>query len=176
MDKKKAIIIVLAIAAVIGYFIWKNNKPVSGQTIPTGGTPTPGTSNDPGSSLPSPVSTANPVSQQGTGVVTPVVIPSVSATFTPGTTDAQAQGSGTTSDPLGGMPSGFQTWVNSLGPQNKNRVLTLIPQFTNDEINLINTLVTQNKWGDTTLSPLWNTFIKKYSLPVGRTFSSFQTR
>lgn len=174
MDKKKLIIIVIVVAAVIGYFIYKNNKK---STAPvTGSAGTPVTSNDPGSSLPSPVSMANPVSQQGTGLITPVVIPSSPATFAAGTTDAQTQGSGSSSDPLGGMPSGFVQWANSLGPQNKSRVLTLIPQFTSDEINLINTLVTQNKWGDVTLAPMWNTFIKKYSLPVLRSFSNFQSR
>lgn len=171
MDKKKLIIIVILIAAVVGFFIWKNNQVVGGQTIPISPSSTPpGTSNDPGSSLPS------PVSQQGAPAVTPVAIPSVAATFAPGTTDAQVQGSGTTSDPLGGMPSGFQTWVNSLGPVNKNRVLTLIPSFTSDEINMINTLVTQNKWGDPILTPLWNNFNKKYALPIGKNFSNFQTR
>lgn len=170
MDKKKLIIIVILIAAVVGYFIWKNNVAIPAATIPANPSSPAGTSNDPGSSLPS------PVSAQGTGVITPVAIPSVPATFAAGTTDAQSQGSGSSSDPLGGMPSGFVSWFNTLGPQNKNRILTLIPQLTSDEINLINTLVTQNKWGDPVLSPLWNNFNKKYSLPVARTFSNFQSR
>lgn len=170
MNKKKLIIIVILIAAVIGYFIWKNNQTVPAPTISSNDALPSGTSNDPGSSLPS------PVSQQSAGVITPVAIPSVAATFAPGTADAQVQGSGSSSDPLGGMPSGFQTWANSLGPKNRSRLLTLIPQMTPDEINLINYIVVNNKWGDPSVVDAWNEFNSKYALPVGGNYSNFKAR
>lgn len=174
MNKKKIIIAVLVIAvAVIVYLYIKKKNSSASTTASSPSVPVVGTSNDPGSSLPALVSVPAPVSQQDLPSITPVVIPSVGATFAPATSSAQINGSGTSSDPLSGKPSGYQNWVNSLGPVNKQKMLSATLTMPDSDINLINKIVTNNMWGDPSVQDAWNDFCRRYSIPIGYSFSNF---
>lgn len=173
MDKKKILIIVIIIAAAAAYYFLVLKKsattsaPASGSSSPTPSANNPNTTQTP------PLVT--PTGADELGIATPIAISSPVATFMPGTSSAQIGGSGTTSDPTNGMPSGFITWYQSLGPKSKVYVASQIHNMTTDEINLVNTLVTQNRWGDPTLAPAWNAFSAKYGTnPSFNSFSGFK--
>lgn len=175
--KKIVIIVVVAVVLVILYFVMKNNAPATAPT-PSTGTANPPAPNEPGSAQPPAVSQPAPISQQPANpLITPVVIASPVATFNAGTTDAQTQGAAGSAAQAytasGNLPSGFQTWYNSLGPNNKAYVAGLIPTMTAAEIALVDNIVTNNLWGDTSVAAGWNAFVGKYGLPLNNTFSNF---
>lgn len=182
---KKALIII-GVVLVILYFVFKNKSsaapaPSTGASPSPSATPPPTTSTDPGSSLPSPVSTAAPVSQQsGDMVQVPVAMSTMPTVFVADTTDAQAQGSAgaiaNQAAASNNLPAGFQTWYNSLGPQNKAHMASLISSMPATDISFIDTVVTQNLWGTQQIEAQWNDFVKRYGLPVAGSFSNFNGR
>lgn len=189
--KKTVIIVVVIIAAIILYFILKNNKltaPQSQTQAPgganpqTGGGMPSGTSLSPGSSLPAPQSLPAVVSQQtgtvvGSGAGGMVAIPATPAVFAPTVTDAQVQGSAGSAagaySSSNNLPSGFQTWYNSLGPVNQAYMSGIIPTMDPADINFIDTVVKQNLWGTSQIEAQWNAFVAKYGLPKNGTFNAF---
>lgn len=171
MDNRKVILIVLivALAGVIWYYISNQTpaNPTLAAPLPTSPTPA-----DP--------SAPAPVSQQDTPVITPGVITGTGATFTAGQSDASLQGGGTSSDPLLGLPSGFVTWVNSLGPINRPLLIAQLPNISQSDMNLVDQIVSQNLWGNASVAGAWNTFtakLKSIGIPQrGTQFSSFNKR
>lgn len=145
---------------------------------------TPSVSQPAAVSQPSDVSQPAAVSQQpaisSVGVDTiqvPHILTMSPSVFSSGTSDAQLQGSNgtvaTAATAAQNLPSGFQTWLNSLGPLNKAHVVGLVSAMTSDEINFVDSLVTQNLWGQQSVQAEWNDFVTKYGLPIGAGFNSF---
>lgn len=163
----KHILIIVIIGAVIVYFIFFNKKNAATPTA-TAVTPT-----DP--SQPAAVSQPAPISQQPPGTIqgNPVVMGSTPTVFAPTVTDAEVQGNSANQVSAPNMPAGFQSWYNSLGPQNKARVAAAYSTMTADEINMINNMVINNLWGSASMAPAWNAFVLKYGLPVRGLFSNF---
>lgn len=178
------------------YFAWKN-KMIPGMSAATTPTPQPqpgspttnptlvGASN-PAMSQPASVSQPAPQSQ-AQDMITPAVmttpvpvsLSTVPAVFSAGSTSAETEGNAsaaatpTTSDPFAAYPAGFQTWANSLGPQNRLHLLSVIKTMTPTDINFINNMVAQNLWGSSAMAPQWNAFVKNYGFPVAGGFNNY---
>lgn len=171
MNKKYIAISVIVL--VVGFFVWQSYQAkATAATLPPPAPtpPVPGTSTDPGSSLPAPVST-----QTTTPGIIPVAIAAPVASFTPGVSNAQSVNlSATVGDPLDGYPPGFKSYMGSLGPMNQAKVMDMQTGPSDPGVQLIDRIVTQNLWGSPSVTIDWNNLVAAWGLPAGGSFSSFK--
>lgn len=176
----------MIVLVVLAYFYMKNQTPAAAPPAsPPAPSPNPAT--PPGTPLmsqpaavsqPSAVSQPAPVSM-ATDMVTPspVAMSSGPTGFIAGVTSAENEGNAATLapiDPFSTYPSGFQTWANSLGPQNRSHLLIMLPSMTPTDVNFINNMVNQNLWGQASVAAQWNLFCKTYGFPVSGKFNNFE--
>lgn len=170
-NEKKVIIIVALVAAILLFYFWYEGS--STATATTLAAPADNPSSPASVSLPDPVSIAASISDQtGEDITPPVATSGNAASFTAGVTSPETQNSGTPI-PSTSLPAGFQTWYNSLGPLNQAHMAAEIPTMPTADIDFIDTMVTQNLWGQASQATAWNAFVAKYGLPVSGKFSSF---
>lgn len=169
-NEKKVVIGVALVAALVLFYFWYSTPAATATTVAT--LPVSPSSPNP-VSLPDPVSVASSVSEQtGEDITPPVALTGTTSSFVAGVTSPETQNAGTPL-PVSNLPAGFMTWYNSLGPVNQAWIASQVATMPQADIDFINTMVTQNLWGQSAQASQWNAFCSAYGLPHAGSFSSF---